>query len=239
MITIQIDERVFGMFPEFRRGLVIATDLKNDEHSVELQSELRGIVAEVRGNTAFSDYKNHQRIAPWRRAFSQFGMNPNQNPPSIASLIKRVKNGKELPFINDLVALMNIVSLVNVIPVGGDDLKATTGNLALGIAEGNESYRPLGHPYCLETPAPGEVIYRDTTSKEVLCRGWCWRNSHVTRILPTTRAVAMNVDGLGIVGESEVGRIADTLAAKIRRYCGGNQRVFVLSKNHSKIVCDL
>ncbi len=166
-------------------------------------------------------------------------MNPNQKPPSIASLIKRVMNGNELPFINNLVAVMNIVSLVDVVPVGGDDLKATTGNLALTIADGNENYRPLGHPDCPEAPAPGEIIYHDTTCKEVLCRGWCWRNSHATRILPTTRVVAVNVDGLGTVGESEVGRIADTLAAKIRRYCGGNQRVFVLSKDHPKIVCDL
>jgi DNA/RNA-binding domain of Phe-tRNA-synthetase-like protein len=41
----------------------------------------------------------------------QLGLNPNQVPPSIVSLMKRVANGGRTPLVSELVALFNIQSL--------------------------------------------------------------------------------------------------------------------------------
>jgi DNA/RNA-binding domain of Phe-tRNA-synthetase-like protein len=163
-------------------------------------------------------------------------MNPNQQPPSVAGLIKRIRNGGDIPFINKLVAIMNTVSLANIVPVGGDDVSATSGHLSLTLASGDERYRPLGKPERAETPAPGEIIYEDEIRHEVLCRGFCWRNAHLTRILPETEVVAINVDGLDPVGKANVERTRDDLAAMMKEYCGGTLEVHLLSKDHPEVV---
>lgn len=237
-IHIQIEHPVFSMFPDFCRGVIIARELNNRGEPRGLLEDLQEQVAKVRSDASLADYKSHRRIAPWRAAFEKFGMNPNQNPPSVAGLIKRIRNGHDLPFINKLVAIMNTVSLANIVPVGGDDLKSTSGHLSLTLASGDERYRPLGKPERAERPAPGEIVYEDTERQEVLCRGFCWKNAHTTRILPVTQLVAMNVDGLNPVGKAEVERIRDDLAAMIKTYCGGTLEVYLLSKDHPELVSD-
>lgn len=237
MTTIQIDEQIFQKYPEFRRGVIVATDVNNEGHDPHLAAELKARIAAVREDQAFADYKSHPRVATWRDAFRENGMNPNQNPPSVAGLIKRVRNGRDIAFINNLVAMMNVTSMKYVVPVGGDNLKATTGYLSLSVARGDERYRPLGKPEYPETPAPREIIYLDTIRQEVLCRGWCWRNSHVTRILPSTTSVAINVDALGPVGQSDLEHITEELAAMVADYCGGDQSVYFLSKENRELVC--
>jgi len=224
------------MFPDFCRGVIIARELNNRGEPPDLLGDLKEQVAKVRSDASLADYKSHRRIAPWRTAFEKSGANPNQNPPSVAGLIKRIRNGHDLPFINKVVAIMNTVSLANIVPVGGDDLKSTAGHLSLTLASGDERYRPLGKPERAEKPAPGEIIYQDTKRQEIPCRGWCWRNSHVTRILPETEFVAINVDGLDPVAKTDVERIRDNLAAMVERYCGGTLEVYLLSKAHPEFV---
>jgi DNA/RNA-binding domain of Phe-tRNA-synthetase-like protein len=235
-IDIQIEDGVFSMFPDFCRGVIVARELDNRGEPPGLLEGLHEQVAKVRSDASLADYKSHRRIAPWRAAFEEFRMNPNQNPPSVAGLIKRIRNGHDLPFINKLVAIMNTVSLANIVPVGGDDLKSTAGHLSLTLASGDEQYRPLGKPERAEKPSPGEVIYQDTKRHEVLCRGWCWRNSHITRILPETEFVAINVDGLDPVAQTDVERIRNDLAAMVERYCGGILELYLLSKDHPEFV---
>jgi len=235
-IHIQIEDGVFSMFPDFCRGVIVARELDNRGEPPELLERLQQQVAKVRSDASLADYKSHPRIAAWRTAFEKFGMNPNQNPPSVAGLVKRIRNGHDLPFINKMVAIMNTISLANIVPVGGDDLKSTSGHLSLALASGDERYRPLGKPERAEAPEPREIVYEDRMRQEVLCRGWCWRNSHVTRILPETEFVAINVDSLDPVAKTVVERIRDELAAIIERYCGGTLEVYLLSKDHPELV---
>jgi len=237
-IHVQIEDGVFSMFPDFCRGVIIARGLDNRGEPPGLLVDLQEQIAKVRGDASLADYKSHPRIAAWRAAFEKFGMNPNQNPPSVAGLVKRISNGHNLPLINKLVAIMNTISLANIVPVGGDDLKSTSGHLSLTLANGDERYRPLGKPERAERPAPGEIVYKDKERQEILCRGWCWRNSHITRILPATEFVALNVDGLDPVGTAQVERIRGDLAAMIKKYCGGTLEVYLLSKDHPELVSD-
>ena len=89
---------------------------------------------------------------------------------------------------------MNINSIRDVIPVGGDDVMRAGGSLVLGYADGSETFSPLGNPDVKEQPAPGEVIYVVAESKEVMCRRWNWRNGHATRIAENTGVIVMNID---------------------------------------------
>ena len=227
-MQIRIDEDLFKAFPGYVRHVVIAEDLDNrggPEDHASLEALLREAESAVRADDAFADPRMHPRLAAWRDAFQSFGVNPNKCPPSVFNLIKRVRSGTAMPFINPLVCLFNILSLRHCIPAGGDDLDKVVGDIRLGCADGTEIYTPLGKPDEVEHPVPGEVILMDTGNQSVFCRSWCWRNGHPSRIEATTRRVTINLDALPPVSPEEGLQAAQELVALLLGACGGRARI--------------
>lgn len=228
MLEIRIDEKIFEHYPTFRRGIVIAKNIDNHGHSGELENILNDAVAQAALQPI--DLKADPRIMVWDAAHRQFGSNPNKFPPAHCALLKRVqKPGVQLPLINNVVAIMNINSIRDAIPVGGDDIIRAAGSLVLRYAEGSESFTPLGNPDRTEQPVAEEVIYVVPESKEVMCRRWNWRNGHNTRIDETTRAIVMNIDGLGEASERRALDTRDRVAKMLEAYCQAEVTTALLS----------
>ena len=234
-MKISISGEVFEQFPDFHRGVLIARGIDNIGEDDELFHSLNGLLEDVRGNEQLKDYRIHPRIASWRDAFKKMSVNPNSSPPSIDNLVKRTIKGGTLPFISKVVCIFNIISLKHLVPLGGDDLGAIGGDLCLGMARGDENYRPLGRPDAVEKPNPGEIIYFDTADGKVLCRAWCWKNSDETKISPSTVDIAINVDGLPPVCGTAVRAILEELAGLIRSHCGGKVETYLLSRENRVI----
>jgi len=219
-VRIGVDSAVFARFPDYRRGLVVARNIANREPHPELEQRLRRAEETVHARLA-ATWKEDPRVAAWLGAFRRLGVNPNNRPPANAALVKRVAKGASLPLVNPVVALMNVTSLENLVPCGGDDLAAVSGDLLLRPARGGERYRPLGRPEQLDPPDEGELILVDSAD-EVLCRLWCWRNSDITKITEQATEVALNLDLMGpAVPPADGDAMTERLAADLRRYCGG------------------
>lgn len=227
-MKIAIDPEIFRAFPGYVRHVLIAEGVDNSsgpERHPELERRLREREAAIRADDCLADLKVHPRLAPWRHAFEAMRVNPNKCPPSICNLVKRVRGGTAMPFVNPLVCLFNIVSLGHLLPAGGDDLDKVVGDIRLGYARGSETYVPLGRPEEQEHPAPGEVILTDTGNGDVFCRAWCWKNGHASRIEAHTRRVAINLDALPPIAPEEAAAAAQELAALLRAACGGTVRI--------------
>jgi DNA/RNA-binding domain of Phe-tRNA-synthetase-like protein len=221
---------IFRMFPGYVRHVVVARGADNSREDPSLEAMLRDAESRVRSDDSLADLKSHPRVAAWRDAFARFGTNPNQCPPSVASLIKRVRGGRDIPYINSLVAIFNVISMRYILPAGGDDLERVKGDLALAPADGSETYVPLGSPDAAEHPRPGEIILYDTGDKDVFCRSWCWKNGDRSRIERGTSSVAVNIDALPPVTEGEGRAAADDAAELIRRFCGAEAEIHKLSE---------
>ena len=218
MTEIRIHPKIFEENPTFRRGIVIATDIENQGSSRELEDLLKKTIAQAAQKPI--DLKADPRITAWTEAHRQFGSNPNKFPPAHCALLKRVqKQGARVPFINNVVAIMNINSIRDATPVGGDDIQRAGGSLELRYADGSEHFTPLGNPDTTEQPISGEVIYVVPESNEVMCRRWNWRNGHQTRIAENTRAIVMNIDGLGEDSEARSIDTRDRVAQMLEVYC--------------------
>lgn len=124
---------------------------------------------------------------------------------------------------------MNINSIRDVIPVGGDDVMRAGDSLELRYADGNETFTPLGNPEVKEPPVPGEVIYVVSESKEVMCRRWNWRNGHETRIAENTQVIVMNIDGLGEDSEARSTATRDRVAQMLEAFCQAEVTTTLLS----------
>lgn len=227
-MKIGIAPEVFNGWPSYRRIVVLVREVDNAETDPALESLLREAEAAARQDPDLENHKEYPRIASWRGVFEKMGLNPNKFPPSIANLVKRTRSGKDLPFVNRLVAIFNIVSLKYRIPCGGDDLSGVTGDVMLMPASGDEAYEPLGNPEALERPAPGEIILADTGRKTVFCRGWCWKNGDPSKITRESRLVAINLDAQPPVDLETLTQAAEELAVLVKAHCGGTAETHLL-----------
>jgi lysyl-tRNA synthetase class 2 len=228
MTEIRIHAKIFEEYPTFRRGIVIARNMNNQGPSQELEDILNKTIAQAVQQPI--DLKADPRTTAWSEAHRKFGSNPNKFPPAHCALLKRVqKQGARIPFINKVVAIMNINSIRDATPVGGDDVMRAAGSLELRYADGSENFTPLGNPDITEQPVLGEVIYVVPESKEVMCRRWNWRNGHKTRIAEDTQAIVMNIDGLGKDSETRSIDTRDRVAQMLEAHCQAEVTKAVLS----------
>jgi DNA/RNA-binding domain of Phe-tRNA-synthetase-like protein len=110
---------LFQKYPGYVRGLVIVCRAVNIESPIdEVQRMLLGAQKTIRQRTDLEPPASHPNIAAWREAYRAFGAKPSEYPSSIEALVKRVRRGDEVPYINTLAAICNSVSLRYLVPVG-------------------------------------------------------------------------------------------------------------------------
>lgn len=242
MRKIIVDQEVFNRFPGFNRGIIVIENLENHGTNPEIQKMLQEEMEKmaVEGEQILQS----EFLKVWDDVYIKFGANPNKFPPSIKSLIKRVLKGGQIPFINSVVALFNIISLKYLIPCGGDDVESILGNLKLGIASGNENFTSLGSTE-LEHPDNEEIIYFDTVSNNVMCRRWNWRNGDFSKITTDTKKIVINVDGIGLpaqagpASEALIIQTRDELALLLEKYCGAKCQTDLLNAEKSEVEISL
>ncbi len=233
----RIDPKLFQQYPGYVRGLVIARRVINLEPPIdEVARLLKSAQQTVRARTDLEPLAAHPNIAAWREAYRTFGAKPTDFPSAIESLVKRVRRGDDIPYINTLAALGNSASLRYLAPIGGHaiDLLQPDDEIVLGYATGHEAFpRFNGGP--IEQPLPGEVIFYVTapsrTVPQVMTRRWTWRQGDFTKLQRTTTAVVINIDGLPPVTRADVDTIGADVATLVGLYCGGaSVEVKVLSE---------
>jgi DNA/RNA-binding domain of Phe-tRNA-synthetase-like protein len=231
---IVVTERIFALLPEFHRGVVIATGITIAESNLALERTL----AEVQQRCAAFLRENPQpaELNVWEEAYRRFNVNPKKHRPAVCQLADRVRqSSRPLPFINEAVAIFNIISLTpeHLRPCGGDDVDKVSGDLMLDLADGTETFEPLGKPGTVERPDPGEVIYVDSKSKSIMCRRMNWRNGQSTRITASTSNLVINVDGMS--NSERTRQSAAELARLLHQTCGGTVDTDFLDSAHSRV----
>jgi DNA/RNA-binding domain of Phe-tRNA-synthetase-like protein len=217
----RVDPQMFKKYPGYVRGLVVARRAVNIESPIdEVDRMLKSAQKTILQRLDLETPSAHPNIAAWREAYRAFGAKPSEYPSSIEALVKRVRRGDDVPYINTLAAICNSVSLRYLVPIGGHaiDVMSPDGELRLGFANGDEEFTPFGGG-SLEHPIPGEVVFTYNTST-VLCRRWTWRQGEFSKLQRTTNAVEINIDGLPPVTRADVELISNDLATLAGLYCG-------------------
>lgn len=217
----RVDPRLFQKYPGYVRGLVVVRRAVNIESPIdEVQRMLSGAQKTIRQRADLETPSTQASIAAWREAYRAFGVKPSEYPSSIEALVKRVRRGDDVPYINTLAALCNSTSLRYMVPIGGHALDGMQpdGELRLGFAAGNEEFTPFngGPP---EHPTPDEIVFTYNGSI-VLCRRWTWRQSEFSKLQRTTTAAVINIDGLPPTTRADVEQISHELAALVGMYGG-------------------
>jgi len=214
MKTIVIQDQIFENYPDFYRGLIIVRNINNQTPHDAIYQLMKKQIEERQT----LDLAEEARLISWNNAHKKFGSKPGKYLPSIKSLLKRVQKTAELPYINSVVALFNYISLKYCLPCGGDDIANIKGDLVLGYADGNEPFQALGSDK-MENPKPGEVIYFDSETQNVMCRRWNWRNGSHTKIEESSKQIVINLDCLPPITQKTGIEARDELAELLKAYC--------------------
>jgi len=217
---------IFLRYPGYIRGVVVAHDVTNGPSPPELVRLLRDAESSVRDRMILEQVTEEPRIKAWRDAYRSFGAKPAEFRSSVEAMSRRVLRGDELPTINALVDIGNVVSLRHLLPAGGHAIDTLAGDIELRLATGREQFVPFGAEE-MEHPLPGEVIFAEGDT--VLTRRWTWRQANYTLTLPETKAIEFNIDGLPPVERAEIETACSELAGLIQRFCGGHSRVGFLT----------
>ncbi len=224
----RMDAAILEKYPDAKVGMIFGRGLNNKTSSPDIVAKLRQTENEIRQKYTLETLLALPKINDWREAYRKFGFAPSAHRSSVEALLRRVVQGKELPSINPIVDLYNIISMQNVLPAGGDDLGKAVGSIRLAVADGSEKFIMLGTDK-LEPIKKGEVVYRD--DEEVLCRSWNYRECEKTKITPETQDVCLVLEGLEHTTRHEIEQAIHELKSLLETYCQGSYQTFFLDKS--------
>jgi DNA/RNA-binding domain of Phe-tRNA-synthetase-like protein len=187
------DEAVAERYPTIRAGVIHATGLTNGPSPSKLLEEYRAeqrAASERLNATAIADLPS---IRAWRRAFARFGAKPTQHRNAAEAVLRRLAKHGDIPTINTLVDIGNLVSIRYAMPIAVFDRANVAGPTTVRFATGTESFTNLGSTDIVH-PDPGEVVFADSRGI-VSARRWCWRQSAQSATGATTVEALIVVEG--------------------------------------------
>jgi DNA/RNA-binding domain of Phe-tRNA-synthetase-like protein len=229
MTPFQYDPAIKETFTTLVGGVVLAENVTNGPTSDELkalyQAEQQAVLARV-GTGSLSEIPS---LGAWRTAFRKFNVEPTQYRASAEALMRRLVKKGDIPFINTLVDLGNLISIRYALPVAVIDRRALQGVLTVHFADGTELYTPLNESES-KFPEPGEVVFTDE-SRRVMARRWCWRQSEESAAREDTTEILVTIEGHHPNAAADVQSAVTDLIGLLQKYTGATCSSFVIQSS--------
>ena len=233
MTVFRYDDQILARYPGVVGGVILARGMTNGPtpesllaaYSAEQQATLLRL-----GTTPLSPVA---ALAAWRSAFRGFGVDPTQYRSASESLLRRLTKKGDIPSINLLVDLGNLVSIRYALPVAVFDTRALQGEVTVHFANGSERYTTLGQSE-VDHPEPGEVVFSDETGL-VIARRWCWRQSDQSSAQDDTTEAIITVEAHHADGRRDIQAALNDLLELLGKYAGGSFKVGVLDAKNPLI----
>ncbi|GAB4553209.1 MAG: phenylalanine--tRNA ligase beta subunit-related protein [Anaerolineae bacterium] len=233
MVYFQYDTAILAAYPDIVGGVIIAEHVQNPPASTALHDHYRveqqSVIAQI-GENALSDLP---QLAAWRAAFRKFGIDPTQYRSAAEALLRRLTKKGDIPSINTLVDVGNLVSIRYRLPVAMFDQRAAVGGMTVHFADGSEVFTPLGES-APEHPEIGEVIFSNP-QKEVAARRWCWRQSAQSAAREDTTALIVTVEAHHANALPDIQAAVNDLISLIAQFAGGICRSAILTAHNGAV----
>jgi DNA/RNA-binding domain of Phe-tRNA-synthetase-like protein len=233
MTAFQYHADILKNYPHVVGGVILAKGMQNGPSPAELK---QAFVAEQRatleriGDTPLSELET---LAAWRSAFRAFGVNPTKYRSAPEALLRRLTKKGDIPSINAIVDVVNLVSIRYALPVAAFDVRDLKGAVTVHYAEGTERYTPLFGDQ-VEHPQKGEVVFSDERGL-VIARRWCWRQSDESATREDTSAAIFTTEAQHRGGQREVEAALENLSGLLSEYVGGDYVYGVLTVGNPRI----
>jgi len=233
MSTFQYHADILARFPNVVGGVILAQGMTN---SPTPDSLLRTYYAEQQtvkqriGDTPLSQV---EALSAWRSAFRVFNVDPTQYRSAAEALLRRLTKKGDIPSINTLVDIGNLVSIRYALPVAVFDTHTLQGAVTVHFADGMERYTTLGQTE-EGHPEPGEVVFSDETGL-VIARRWCWRQSEQSAAQLDTTGAIITVEAHHTGARRDIEAALNDLQELLIKYAVGTFKPGVLDAHNPSI----
>ena len=189
MIPISIDDNLKKVCPDLKLGC-IQCDVVIDTEYPKLLDLIRENINTIRKDLKIEEISKLPAIAASRKGYKLAGKDPARYRLSAESLLRRIVKGNDLYKINNVVDLLNLVSIKTGISIGGYDASKINGRAIFGIGKANEPYEGIGRG---ELNIEGMPVFRDDSG----AFGSPTSDSARTMVSKNTRSFLMVFFGFG------------------------------------------
>jgi DNA/RNA-binding domain of Phe-tRNA-synthetase-like protein len=225
------DLLIVERFPTAIGGVIHARGVVNGPSPAALTAAFAAEQAAVRARLGDTPLSELPSLNAWRRAFRAFGVDPTGYRSAAEALLRRLTKQGDLPSINALVDIGNLVSIRYGLPVAMFDQATVVGGTTVTFADGHERFTDLGSG-TVETPEAGEVVFVDEAG-QVSARRWCWRQSAESAASPATTEVLVTVEGHHDAAAADVAAALLDLETLLRTYATPRELVVsVVDRDH-------
>lgn len=233
MTYFQYHPDILRTFPGIVGGVLLINGLRNEPTPPDLLRDYQTqqqITLETVGETSPADIPS---LAAWRSAFRPFGIDPTKYRSAAEALLRRLSKKGDIPSINLLVDIGNLVSIRYRLPVAVFDTRALQGAVTVHFADGTEPFTDLNTDQ-IEYPDIGEVIFSDE-SRKVIARRWCWRQSDDSAARHDSTDVIVTVEAHHTNALQDIQSALNDLSSLFGQYAGGTLVTALLTADNPAI----
>lgn len=157
MQNISIAEELKARTPALKLAC-IECDVKLQQLNEGLWDAVKQKVSELTENFAIDEISKIPAISASRKAYKACGKDPARYRLSAEALLRRVVNRGEIYQINNVVDVLNLVSISTGFSIGGYDAEKINGDVVFGIGREGEPYTGIGRG---ELNISGMPVFRD------------------------------------------------------------------------------
>jgi DNA/RNA-binding domain of Phe-tRNA-synthetase-like protein len=143
MVPVSISDELKARVPELTLACM-ECDVKVQEENKTLWTETDKKTEEVAATLKVEHISQLPAIAASRRGYKACGKDPARYRLSAEALLRRTVQGKGLYWVNNVVDLLNLVSVSTGFSIGGYDAERIGGDVVFGIGHADEPYVGIG-----------------------------------------------------------------------------------------------
>lgn len=143
MIPITFQKELIHLLPKIRLGC-ITCDVDIQPSNDKIISLSEGIFDKVCNELTVDLVSQKPTIKETKEAYRKLGKDPSRYRPSAEALTRRIVKGKDLFWINNIVDILNLISLESGFSIGGYDADKIENKIEFGIGKADEPYEAIG-----------------------------------------------------------------------------------------------
>lgn len=221
---IRVNRHIFdiGIIVNF----VIFSNIDNRTLPKKFNEYRKSVLTDILSGLSKNTIRRDRYLQGYRLLRERTGLGKDRYISSPEALLKYLLKNGDLPRINPLVDIYNLLSVKSRISIGAHDMEKINAHLELRLTSGDETFTPMGQSLPMNVAA-GEYAYVDGDN-EILCR-LDHRQCHKTRITETTRSCVLIVQGNPYIEAESLDSITAELILLVNEYCGSESHIIPFS----------
>ena len=233
MPVFQYDSAIMDKFPNTVGGVIIGDGLTNIQTPDELLNLYLAEQETVKTRIGHTPLSELVSLSAWRGVFSSFGVSPTKYRSAPEALLRRLTKKGDIPSINTLVDIGNLISIRYGVPIAVFDRQHVKGTVTVHFSDGTEQYQELGDNQVIH-PEVGEVVFSDE-AKMVIARRWCWRQSRESAAIENTKQVVITIEAQHFGGHETIANAVNDILPLLQKFAGGQYKHDILDSHSLSI----